>query len=84
METGHGYVDVSGMVQLRSSCIQGVQYNEGDGTAFIRFVNGGLYFIKKIKRVTITRMINSYSPGAYYHRNIRDKYSITKITKEPI
>jgi hypothetical protein len=79
MEAGHGYVDVSGMVQLRSSCIQGVQYNKGNGSAFIRFVNGGLYLVKKVKKITITRMISSYSPGAYYHRNIRDKYSITKI-----
>jgi len=79
MKTGSGSIDISGMVELKSSCIQSVQYNKGKDTAFIRFVNGGLYLIKKVKKVTITRLMNSYSPGAYYHRNIRDKYSITKI-----
>ena len=79
MKTGSGSIDISGMVELKSSCIKSVQYNEGKDTAFIRFVNGGLYLIKKVKKVTITRLMKSYSPGAYYHRNIRDKYSITKI-----
>jgi len=51
MEAGHGFIDVSGMVELGSSCIQGVQYNEGNGSAFIRFINGGLYLVKKVKKI---------------------------------
>jgi hypothetical protein len=80
----YGAIDLTGFVALRSRCIAGVRYVKQDENLFIRFVNGGIYLVKAVKQITVTRMVRSQSPGRFFHRNIRDRYQIKRLDTQGV
>ena len=74
-----GSVDVSGMTPLRSNCIKAVKFNEHNGNLLIKFPTA-IYLYFTMKKVTVTRLIKSQSPGRYFQRNISGKYRFEKVT----
>jgi len=78
----HGYGDITAFVTIHSPAIKAVQY--APKFSFIRFVHGGVYAVKNLRKSIMTRLINSQHPGRFFHLNIRDKYTITKVDEKEI
>ncbi|GEM_PF-3077309 len=78
----YGVIDITAFVPLRSPAIKAVQY--APKFSFIQFVHGGVYAVKNLRKSTMTRLINSQHPGRFFHQNIWDKYTITKVEEKEI
>ena len=61
-----------------SSFIQGVQYVKRSKRLFITFKDG-MYRYVGVHPLTARRMVEAYSVGKYFYRNIRDKFEFERV-----
>ncbi len=61
-----------------SSFIHGVQYIKCSKRLFITF-RDSMYRYVNVHPLTARRMVETYSVGKYWHRNIRGKYESERI-----
>ncbi len=64
---------------VRSTAIQAVGYDARKQTMAVTFRSGQTYLYRGVRRATATRLIRSQSPGRFFHRNVRGKYSFHKV-----
>lgn len=67
------------MIQVSSSNIQGVGYDEATETVCVRFLNGSLYVYKGVPAHEFEGLKNAPSVGSYLHRNFKNVYPYERI-----
>ena len=67
------------MPALKSSNIASADYDDDTGEMTVVFVNGGEY-AGQVPRAIYEGLIESSSPGGYYHRQVRDVYAMRKVS----
>lgn len=65
-------------MNLNSSRIKSVEYNDSTEVLTIDFVKGGKYKYYSIPEEVYKGIINSKSPGNYFDTTIKPKYSFKK------
>jgi len=65
-------------MQLKSSRIKSVEYNDSTEALIIEFVKGGRYKYFSVPDVIYQGLISSSSPGAYFDNFIKTKYNYKK------
>jgi len=63
------------MIPLHSSAISGADYDRAARILRIRFTSGSIYSFYRVPEAIYVRLINSPSPGSFYHHHIRGRYA---------
>jgi len=66
-------------MQLKSSRIKSVEYNDSTEVLTIEFVKGGRYKYFSVPDVIYQGLISSSSPGTYFDNFIKAKYNYKKV-----
>lgn len=68
------------MIQVSSSNVDSVGYDESEEIIKVRFLNGGEYIYKNVSNsIIFDELVNATSVGAYLNRNIKNVYPYEKI-----
>lgn len=67
------------MVNVQSSNLDSVDYDEESETLIIKFRNGGIYKYFGVPKNIYLNLINAPSKGKYFHNFIKDIYKYQKI-----
>lgn len=67
------------MIDVNSSNVRSVGYDESSATLIIRFSNNTMYIYKGVPIVEFEGLINAPSIGSYLHRNIKSLYPYERI-----
>ena len=67
------------MIEVSSSNIASIGYDESSSTLYIRFSNNTLYIYKGVPIVEFEGLKNATSLGSYLHRNIKNLYPYERI-----
>lgn len=67
------------MTPVKSSNVAAVGYDEETRTLRVEFIEGGTYELTGVPKEYYTGLIESPSPGSYYHRNLRDRFHADRI-----
>ena len=67
------------MINVSSSNVYQIGYDESDGTLYIRFFNNLLYIYKNVPIGEFEGLRNAPSIGSYLHRNIKNLYPYERI-----
>ncbi len=66
-------------VQVRSSAISAVAYEDSDLTLYVEFTSGEIYKYDNVPRAIYNSLIQAASIGRYFIRYIRDVYACDKV-----
>lgn len=66
-------------IDLKSSNLAGIQYEEETRLLRVFFTNGGVYDYSSVPPETVERLVISVSPGRYFHHTIRGAYRSEKV-----
>lgn len=74
-------MDISGvnMIQVSSSNVESVGYDEANQILYVRFLNGSTYIYKGVSQYEFDGLLNAPSVGSYLHRNIKNTYPYERI-----
>lgn len=64
---------------VSSSNIRSVGYDSESRILEIEFHSGGIYHYANVPEAIYRGLMQASSKGSYFHRNIRDRYSTTRI-----
>lgn len=67
------------MIEVSSSNIQSVGYDESSQTVCVRFLNGSLYAYRGVPEHEFEGLKNAPSVGSYLHRNFKNVYPYERI-----
>lgn len=67
------------MIDVDSSNVRSVGYDESSATLYIQFSNNTMYIYKGVPIVEFEGLINAPSIGSYLHRNIKSLYPYERI-----
>lgn len=67
------------MIQVSSSNIERLGYDEQNQIAYVRFINGTLYIYKDVPQYEFDGLLNAPSIGSYLHRNFKGVYPYERI-----
>lgn len=67
------------MVQVSSSNVESIGYDEQQQILYVRFLNGSLYIYKGVSVYEFEGLRDAPSVGSYLHRNIRNFYAYERI-----
>jgi hypothetical protein len=67
------------MVQVSSSNIQSVGYDDTTETVCVRFLNGSLYIYKGVPAHEFMGLKDAPSVGSYLHRNFKNVYPYERV-----
>jgi len=67
------------MIEVSSSNVQSVGYDESTETVCVRFLNGSLYIYKGVPHHEFEGLKNAPSVGSYLHRNFKNVYPYERI-----
>ena len=67
------------MIDVSSSNVQSVGYDEDTEIVYVRFLSGALYIYKGVNRVEFENLRDAPSVGSYLHRNYKNVYPYEKI-----
>lgn len=67
------------MIDVDSSNVRSVGYDESSATLYIQFSNNTMYVYKGVPIVEFEGLINAPSIGSYLHRNIKSMYPYERI-----
>ncbi len=67
------------MIEVSSSNIQSVGYEETTETVCVRFLNGSLYIYKGVPLHEFEGLKDAPSVGSYLHRNFKNIYPYERI-----
>ncbi len=56
-------------------------HRDSDGTVAIEFVNGAMYLYYAVPQDVFDTLLQSSSPGTYFHSKIAGKYGETIVSK---
>lgn len=65
--------------QITSSNISSVGYDSSSMTLEIEFHDGATYQYSNVPQHVCDGIIADESPGRYFHKNIRDKYLVSRV-----
>lgn len=66
-------------IDVHSSSIQALGYDEAAQTLYINFRKGGLYSYNKVPPVIFEEFRKSPAKGKFFFNNIRDKFKMRRI-----
>lgn len=69
----------SDMVNVSSSNIESVGYDEGSQTVCVKFLNGSIYTYKGVPKHEFEALKDAPSVGSYLHRNFKNVYPYERI-----
>jgi hypothetical protein len=67
------------MVQVSSSNVQAVGYDDNSETLYVQFLNNSMYTYSGVPRSEFEALRDASSVGSYLHRNIMNSYPYTKL-----
>ena len=67
------------MIQVSSSNVESIGYDESQQILYVRFLSGGLYIYKGVNSYEFEGLLNAPSVGSYLHRNIKNVYPYERI-----
>ena len=67
------------MIEVSSSNVASVGYDETAQILYVRFINGTLYIYKGVPIMEFHGLLNASSVGSYLHRNIKNAYLYERI-----
>ena len=67
------------MIQVTSSNIESIGYDEQNQIAYVRFLNGSEYMYKDVPQSEFDGLLNAPSIGIYFNKNYRDVYPYEKL-----
>lgn len=67
------------MIQVSSSNVESIGYDEQQQIMYVRFLSGALYIYKGVNIYEYEGVMNAPSIGSYLHRNIRNVYPYERI-----
>lgn len=67
------------MIQVVSSNVDSIGYDEKLQILYIRFLNGSTYIYKGVPIIEFEGLKNASSVGSYLHRNIKNLYPYERI-----
>lgn len=72
-------IDGVNMIQVSSSNVESVGYDDNNQILYIRFLDGSTYIYKGVSQYEFDGLLNAPSIGSYLHRNIRNVYPYERI-----
>ena len=67
------------MIDVNSSNVAQIGYDENEQTVYIRYNNGTLYIYKEVPQHEFDGLKNAPSVGSYLHRNFKNIYVYERI-----
>lgn len=67
------------MIQVSSSNVESIGYDEQQQVLYVRFLNGSLYIYKGVNMYEFGSLRDAPSIGSYLHRNIKNVYPYERI-----
>jgi len=67
------------MIPVSSSNLASVGYDSETQTLRIEFGSGGVYEYHNVPEAEYQGLMSASSKGSYFHQNIKDRYSYSKI-----
>ena len=67
------------MIEVSSSNVGSIGYDENLQLLYIRFLNGSLYIYKGVPVMEFHGLLNASSVGSYLHRNIKNLYPYERL-----
>jgi hypothetical protein len=67
------------LVSVTSSNLRAIGYDVSTQTLTISFIKSGVYEFYKIPDSTHSALMNAYSKGTYFDRNIKGRFQYKKI-----
>lgn len=67
------------MIQVQSSNVEAVGYDDQSEIAYVRFLNGSLYIYKGVPQWDFDGLLDAPSVGSYLHRNYKNVYPYERI-----
>lgn len=67
------------MIQVDSSNIIKLGYDEENQIVYVRFLNNTLYSYKGVSQMEFDGLLNAPSIGSYLHRNFKNVYAYERI-----
>ena len=67
------------MIEVSSSNVESIGYDENLQLLYIQFHNGSLYIYKGVPIMEFHGLLNASSVGSYLHRNIKNLYPYERI-----
>lgn len=67
------------MIEVSSSNVGSIGYDENLQLLYIRFLNGSLYIYKGVPIMEFHGLLNASSVGSYLHRNIKNLYPYERL-----
>ena len=67
------------MLQVSSSNITEIGYNEVHEIVYVRFNNNTLYCYKGVSKMEFDGLLNAPSVGSYLHRNFKNVYPYERL-----
>lgn len=72
-------MSVPEMIQVSSSNIESIGYDEQNQQVYVRFLNGSLYVYKGVPLHEFENLRDAPSLGSYLHRNYKNVYPYERI-----
>jgi len=67
------------MIEVSSSNVGSIGYDENLQLLYIRFLNGSLYIYKGVPIMEFHGLLNASSVWSYLHRNIKNLYPYERL-----
>lgn len=67
------------MIQVQSSNVEAVGYDQPTQTVFVQFLNRNVYIYKGVSQFEFENLKNASSVGSYLHRNYKNVYPYVRI-----
>ncbi len=67
------------MIQVSSSNVDKIGYDEPNQILYVQFLNGSLYMYKGVGIYEFEGLKNAPSVGSYLHRNIKNSYPYERL-----
>ncbi len=67
------------MIEVSSSNVESIGYDENLQLLYIQFHNGSLYIYKGVPIMEFHGLLNASSVGSYLHRNIKNLYPYERL-----
>ncbi len=67
------------MIDVSSSNVQSIGYDDNEQILYVRFLSGSLYIYKGVNLYEFEGLRNAPSVGSYLHRNIKNMYPYERI-----
>lgn len=67
------------MIEVPSSQISEIGYDDSDNSLYVKFPNGNTYKYNNVNKEVYNAALSAPSIGSYFSRNIKNTYSYIKL-----